>query len=40
VSVTVLIVDDEENARKNIGAFLKKKGYEIAEVGTLAGAKK
>lgn len=40
MSVTVLIVDDEENARKNIGAFLKKKGYEIAEVGTLAGAKK
>jgi two-component system, NtrC family, response regulator AtoC len=39
MSITVLIVDDEENARQNIGGYLKTKGYEIAEAGTLAQAR-
>jgi DNA-binding NtrC family response regulator len=29
MSYSVLIVDDEENARKNIGEFLASKGYEV-----------
>ena len=30
MSLTVLIVDDEENARRNIGDFLSARGYEVA----------
>jgi two-component system, NtrC family, response regulator AtoC len=37
---TILIVDDEENARKNIGDFLVSKGYEVIGAGTLAEARK
>jgi DNA-binding NtrC family response regulator len=40
MSLTVLIVDDEKNARENIGAFLHKKEYEVLEVGDLKGARK
>jgi len=39
MSVTVLIVDDEENARHNIGAFLTARGYEVLGVATLAEAR-
>ena len=37
---TVLIVDDEENARRNIGEFLTSKGYEVLGAPTLAEARK
>ena len=39
MSATILIVDDEENARHNIGTFLKKLGYEITGVSTLSDAR-
>ncbi|MHB8089409.1 MAG: sigma-54-dependent transcriptional regulator [Anaerolineaceae bacterium] len=39
MSFCVLIVDDEESARQNIGEFLKGKGHEIIEAGTLADAR-
>lgn len=39
MSATVLIVDDEENARLNIGTYLSSKGYEIIGVPTLAEAR-
>ena len=37
---TVLIVDDEENARRNIGEFLTSKEYEVLGAATLAEARK
>jgi two-component system, NtrC family, response regulator AtoC len=40
MSATVLIVDDEENARQNIGAFLTSRGYEFNGVATLEEARK
>jgi DNA-binding NtrC family response regulator len=40
MSLTVLIVDDEDNARKNIGEFLTSKGYEVLSAGNLAEARK
>jgi DNA-binding NtrC family response regulator len=39
MSLTILIVDDEENARKNIGEFLGSKGYNIIEAATIAAAR-
>lgn len=39
MSLSVLVVDDEENARANVGELLKKKGYEIIEAGTLGEAR-
>jgi DNA-binding NtrC family response regulator len=39
MSATVLIVDDEENARLNIGTFLSSQGYEIIGVPTLSEAR-
>jgi DNA-binding NtrC family response regulator len=39
MSMTVLIVDDEENARLNIGTFLENKGYEVIGVATLEEAR-
>lgn len=36
---TVLVVDDEENARSNLEAFLTPLGYEVIGVGTLSEAK-
>ncbi len=39
MSATILIVDDEENARLNIGTFLSGRGYEIISVATLAEAR-
>lgn len=38
MSATVLIVDDEENARLNIGTFLTSRGYEVFGVATLGEA--
>ena len=39
MSITVLIVDDEENARTNIGEYLEGEGYEEIGAATLAEAK-
>lgn len=39
MGLSVLVVDDEENARTFVGTFLKKKGYEVIEAGTLAEAR-
>jgi len=40
MAVTLLIVDDEENARLNISSFLSPKGYEVIGVATLKEARK
>ena len=39
MTATILIVDDEENARINIGSFLTGRGYETLGVPTLAEAR-
>jgi two-component system response regulator AtoC len=39
MSATILIVDDEENARHHIGNFLESRGYETIGVATLADAR-
>jgi two-component system response regulator AtoC len=39
MSATVLIVDDEEHARRNIGTFLSSQGYEFIGVAKLAEAR-
>jgi DNA-binding NtrC family response regulator len=39
MSVTILIVDDEENARHNISLFLGGRGYEVMGVATLGEAR-
>ena len=39
MGITVLIVDDEENARLNIGQYLNSKGFETIGVATLAEAR-
>ncbi len=39
MSLTVLIVDDEDNARHNIGSFLTSQGYEVIGVATLNAAR-
>ncbi|HSV86429.1 MAG TPA: sigma-54 dependent transcriptional regulator [Levilinea sp.] len=39
MGITVLIVDDEENARRFIGDYLATKGYEVLGAATLAEAK-
>lgn len=39
MSATILIVDDEENARLNIGSFLTARGYEIVGASNLAEAR-
>ncbi|MBN2501185.1 MAG: sigma-54-dependent Fis family transcriptional regulator [Anaerolineales bacterium] len=39
MSITILVVDDEENARRNLGDFLTAKGYEVIPAGTLAEAR-
>ena len=39
MSYTVLIIDDEENARKNIAGYLKSSGYEVLEAGTIKEGK-
>jgi len=39
MTATILIIDDEENARLNIGSFLTSRGYEVLDVATLAEAR-
>ncbi len=39
MTVTILVVDDEENARKNIDAYLRKKGYEVLCAANLSAAR-
>jgi two-component system, NtrC family, response regulator AtoC len=39
LSYTVLIIDDEENARKNIAGYLESSGYEVLEAGTIKEGK-
>lgn len=39
MTATILIVDDEANARHNIGTFLSSIGYEVIEASTLAEAR-
>ncbi len=39
MSFTVMIVDDEENARLNISSFLTARGYEVIGVPTLSEAR-
>jgi DNA-binding NtrC family response regulator len=39
MSFTILIVDDEDNARHHIGTFLSSKGYETIDVATLNEAR-
>ncbi|HWQ05364.1 MAG TPA: sigma-54 dependent transcriptional regulator [Longilinea sp.] len=36
MGMTILIIDDEDNARENIGQFLTAKGYEVIGAATLA----
>jgi DNA-binding NtrC family response regulator len=40
MSLTVLIVDDEKNARHNISKYLENQGYSTLEAENLKGAKK
>jgi DNA-binding NtrC family response regulator len=40
MSFTILIVEDEENARRNYADFLDSKGYEVIGAATLAEARK
>ena len=39
MSATILIVDDEENARINIGTYLTSRGYEVIDAATLTEAR-
>ena len=39
MNATLLIIDDEENARQNIGAFLTTRGYEVIGAANLKEAK-
>lgn len=39
MSFSVLVVDDEDNARENVGALLEKKGYEVIQAATLGEAR-
>jgi DNA-binding NtrC family response regulator len=39
MSITVLVVDDEENARQNISEYLTPMGYEVLGAATLAEAR-
>ena len=39
MATTILIIDDEEPARINIGDFLNGRGYEVLSVGTMAEAR-
>ena len=40
MSVTILIVDDEERARSHISAFLNHQDYEVLEAGDMATARR
>jgi two-component system response regulator AtoC len=40
MGLSILLVDDEKNARENIAAFLKKKDFEVLEADTIKAARK
>ena len=40
MSYTILIIDDAENARKNISEYLEASGYEVLEAGSIKEGKK
>ena len=40
MSLTLLVVDDEENARRNLSEFLTSKGYEVIGAATLTEARR
>jgi two-component system response regulator AtoC len=40
MTATILLVDDEKNARNNIGSFLESEGYEVLLAADLATARK
>ncbi|MEA4811950.1 MAG: sigma-54 dependent transcriptional regulator [Anaerolineaceae bacterium] len=40
MATTILVVDDEETARMVVSQFLRSKGYEVIEAGTLTEAQK
>ncbi len=39
MTATILVVDDEKNARNNIGSYLKSQGYEVLLAATLGEAR-
>ena len=39
MSLSIMIVDDEEHARENIADFLKSKGYEVIGAASLKEAR-
>jgi len=39
MSLTILMIDDEENARYHVGSFLTSRGYEVFEAATLKEAR-
>jgi DNA-binding NtrC family response regulator len=40
LSYTILIIDDEKNARENISQYLETKGYETVQAGTIKESRK
>ena len=40
MTISILVVDDEETARMVISEFLRSKGYEVLEAGTLGEVQK
>jgi DNA-binding NtrC family response regulator len=40
MALSILVVDDEKNARQNIATFLKKKDFEVIEAETIKTAKR
>ena len=40
MSITILVVDDEENARTNLSDYLIEQGYEVITAATLSDARK
>jgi two-component system response regulator AtoC len=40
MGLSILLVDDEKNARENIAAFLKKKDFEVLEADSIKAARK
>lgn len=39
MAASILVVDDEETARMVVSEFLRTKGFEVQEAGTLAEAR-
>ena len=40
MTYTVLIIDDEKNARENISKYLEKRGYETCQAGSIKESNK